>query len=1300
MEFTKVNEGQLAEPAAIPQHALKGKHGSCPGVSQRRATPGGGHSTRRSQPGHPISLNAAVTPSCPLAPPAGAATAAFSHSTPDQDRERLASLVMDRQQHHLQQQHSQQQLHPLPAAPPCTPATATAAAAAAAAAADDDCMLAAAAEEPSMSDLEDLFAEAEGVVDTFMRHPSNPNAAKLFGADVSDALARLASTNTPPAPAPAPAGLVQQLPRNSKPSFLSSLGLGRPFGIGPGSNGPSYSQLQAAAAAAAAYTAEVDTAGPCHLIGTKRSKPSFTLSRDPAADRPSSRRELDCSSNGVTSDPIAAAATAVVVGRDPTAAAVKTSEGLAAAPTPPPSATSSSAAEAAAGPVGFSLSRRKWGLDLSDSGMVTARPSPFAASGHQSAAAAAGWAGQPSSHSSSHGSRHPRASMQGLAVSKAAFKPHQGGIGGKGSGTSAAAAARRSSCPGMYLAGLMLTSGEVEGAAFAHGRGMDTAAGLIGDPAAAAAAAAGVTEELTGVTSSGALRVLDLSSPRSKPQGMDGVADVSMSPFAISPGTASSSALAAAAAAAAAAGDMLASDAFDSAAAAAGTGSISSMAMSEDPSTDKCCSSSLQSKRSVGGAATVNKTPRQAAAAAAAGVTESPPAVFMTITSSSGQGPTLSRKVSSRSVGSPQSGEALAAAAAAAASVDMAVDSESLSAACAAAMAAVAAEAAAGSSAHSHGHYPHPHQQQQQQQVDGQCSDMPRLRPIRTKSRTEGPAAILNPSATGTAALEAAAFAPAARTASAARSSSLNEVIAQQQMLLLQHQQQQQQRMDSGNMQAGIFGAVQDGGCMQQQQMQQQGMGSAQLPKTPAVTPATTHAAAAANMQASSTGELLAAAAANITAACAVPGPGVDSAARVSFSGTPSGIASSIAQMTLQSPVQMGLALAQPNYALPGAPAAAPQAPAAAAAGGPGQQQQQQQVPVLPWQHLPASACNGVAVFSGDSGLVFVAGQQVTTGLIKPAAQPANNQGSCYGPSSSSSGSYNASQWFAGQAAGPPLPGPTAAYIPLPDPAVFGLFQCPLLPGPPVSSAMLSDPPVSGRTQGQQLPGPPLAGLPLLPGPPLAGPVAGPGMGYMMRPHSTGTQSATAWGMTNDMTHQMGGAAGVQGPAGYGLAASNMQPGYCAGAGVSAGVGAVMAGVSAAQQAARRMSAPQIPPFANVAVGASMLWPRAGGGYTAQGAQAAAAAAAAGASANSMGFTMQAFPGLQALQNPMQGPAGAVTGADPAEATLPGGVFSGFGGPEDMQEELNSQQLQDLMAGSAIMRFPGSDVFGSFICHQ
>jgi hypothetical protein len=83
-----------------------------------------------------------------------------------------------------------------------------------------------------------------------------------------------------------------------------------------------------------------------------------------------------------------------------------------------------------------------------------------------------------------------------------------------------------------------------------------------------------------------------------------------------------------------------------------------------------------------------------------------------------------------------------------------------------------------------------------------------------------------------------------------------------------------------------------------------------------------------------------------------------------------------------------------------------------------------------------------------------------------------------------------------------------------------------------------------------------------------------------------------------------------------------------------------------------------------------------------------------------MGFTMQAFPAQQALQNPMQGPAGAVTGADPAEATLPGGVFSGFGGPEDMQEELNSQQLQDLMAGSAIMRFPGSDVFGSFICHQ
>jgi hypothetical protein len=83
-----------------------------------------------------------------------------------------------------------------------------------------------------------------------------------------------------------------------------------------------------------------------------------------------------------------------------------------------------------------------------------------------------------------------------------------------------------------------------------------------------------------------------------------------------------------------------------------------------------------------------------------------------------------------------------------------------------------------------------------------------------------------------------------------------------------------------------------------------------------------------------------------------------------------------------------------------------------------------------------------------------------------------------------------------------------------------------------------------------------------------------------------------------------------------------------------------------------------------------------------------------------MGLTMQAIPGQQAFQSLVQGPAGMVTGSNPGEAILPGGAFSGFGDPEDMQEELRSQQLQDLMAGSAIMRFPGSDVFGSFICHQ
>jgi hypothetical protein len=44
------------------------------------------------------------------------------------------------------------------------------------------------------------------------------------------------------------------------------------------------------------------------------------------------------------------------------------------------------------------------------------------------------------------------------------------------------------------------------------------------------------------------------------------------------------------------------------------------------------------------------------------------------------------------------------------------------------------------------------------------------------------------------------------------------------------------------------------------------------------------------------------------------------------------------------------------------------------------------------------------------------------------------------------------------------------------------------------------------------------------------------------------------------------------------------------------------------------------------------------------------------------------------------------------------GVFTAFGDLQAVQDELHSQQLQDLMAGSALLRRPDDPMFNSFMC--
>jgi hypothetical protein len=157
------------------------------------------------------------------------------------------------------------------------------------------------------------------------------------------------------------------------------------------------------------------------------------------------------------------------------------------------------------------------------------------------------------------------------------------------------------------------------------------------------------------------------------------------------------------------------------------------------------------------------------------------------------------------------------------------------------------------------------------------------------------------------------------------------------------------------------------------------------------------------------------------------------------------------------------------------------------------------------------------------------------------------------------------------------------------------------------------------------------------------------------------------------------------------------------------------AAAAAAAAAARRMSAPQIPyagsgyglcslPAAAAAAGLatgtrimpSGFAPAAAAAFTGFESAAGPAGYTGPAAAGAMGVA--AFPGQQALPAAGFAGGGVVMGSNPAGVIGAGGCFQGLGDLDEMQEEFSSQQLQDLLAGSALLRRPDSDVFGSFIC--
>lgn len=524
---------------------------------------------------------------------------------------------------------------------------------------------------------------------------------------------------------------------------------------------------------------------------------------------------------------------------------------------------------------------------------------------------------------------------------------------------------------------------------------------------------------------------------------------------------------------------------------------------------------------------------------------------------------------------------------------------------------------------------------------------------------------VLNPAATGTSAMtesaaaascqppQAAPSMPSAMPATAGNVSSgssreaLAQQVLQQQMLL-----QKQGILPPNGLSAGA-------GWVPSNSMQQQ----QQAPVTPAVTPATAHAAQAAARAAGqpvSPGQVLAAAAANIAANCILqqaPTAG-QTAARPSFGGTPNGIASSIAQMTLQSPAQMVLPEGPDNSSNTNSSGSGndnsngnsqPAAQHAWHARAEQQPAQQQQKPELPWQHLPANACNGVALVPGDSGLVLITGRMVTTGLIHASTPPkpaSNMPGDYNGMNSSSAAAEHGLQQhhqhhhhggLAGAGAGAGAADDGAAGPVLPPSSTPGL-----LAARPQSSA-------AGHvgTAAQFAPGLATAGF-----------------------------GAPTWNSCSPA---------AAGPV-FGLGV--------------AGAAAFPAGQQAA--AARRMSAPQI------YNGSMPIAPAAAPAFP--GAAVFAAAQQPLATFNNMpgpealwgsrAHTVSgSFPSAGATAAPVVFAADGSNGN--AATACAGGGFAlpGFGfDPACVDDELHSQQLQDLMQSSALMRNPPGDIFGSFVC--
>jgi hypothetical protein len=374
---------------------------------------------------------------------------------------------------------------------------------------------------------------------------------------------------------------------------------------------------------------------------------------------------------------------------------------------------------------------------------------------------------------------------------------------------------------------------------------------------------------------------------------------------------------------------------------------------------------------------------------------------------------------------------------------------------------------------------------------------------------------------------------------------------------------------------------------------------------------------------------------------------------------------------------------------------------------------------VLPWQNLPANACNGVALVSGDSGLVLLTGRMVTTGLFKPAGQPACN----------SQAQPNSMMFPQSDAQGGIFPAQPPALTAYPAAAQAAGYAGNVVNAGYVAAAGFAS---MNGTAGNAASLHPV----------------------MARPYSTGAQSAAAWGggctiqglgpTGADMAH----APGFSG----GAAAAGFSTGVNA-SGFSAGAGSLGFGSQAQQlAAARRMSAPQVTYCAagagiqgvdvaglQDAAGASIqgaagvanqagfgqgmtyspgpfqtgfmangtgMWN--GVGPMRQTVQMAPAATAAAAPAQA-GFAGQ-FPGVAAFGLlPQSAPGGfpvmsavqppvvdGVAGSNPG-----GGVvcdLPGFGDVDVMQDELCNQQLQDLLAGSALMQCPVGDMFGSFVC--